>query len=111
MFTIGIFSTHLPYILLAMFYGAYIGFNTIVRSHDENTESATGKKIIQKNKAEDSFKSQSTCYYYDFIAVNEGVKANKCSFYLERIPKPPTIPLHKSTYFKIYLSRPPPSGC
>jgi len=53
MFSIGIFSTYLPYVLLAMFYGLYIGVHSIMKfelGSDQDKELAA--KTIFKDHAD-----------------------------------------------------------
>ncbi len=66
MFSLGLFSTYLPYVLLAMFYGLYIGVHSIMKfesGSDEDT--ALAAKTIFKDHSDTQPGAASNNYHYD----------------------------------------------
>jgi len=110
MFTIGIFSTHLPYIAFVFFYAFFFFFN------------------YQDKPAEDIIKKESACSlsvtytigkeYYD-ISGDHGQKGSaNISYYYQNFIKyelrelilHPKDPLIKNYFLSANFSRPPPSA-
>jgi hypothetical protein len=110
MFTIGIFSTHLPYIAFVFFYAFFFLFN------------------YQDNQAEDSINKESACIlsvidtagkdYYDISGDHEQTGSAIISYHyqdfikykLKELFTTPDDPLIKSYFFSANFSRPPPSA-
>ena len=110
MFTIGIFSTHLPYIAFVFFYAFFFLFN------------------YQDKPAEDTLKKESACSlsvtyttgkeYYDISGDHNQTDSAIISYSyqdfikyeLKELFSPPDEPLIKSYFFSANFSRPPPSA-
>jgi hypothetical protein len=74
MFSIGLFSTYLPYILIAMFYGAYVGIHSIIRTElqeDPDNAKIAAKQINVDRPSHDQHPEKGTYYYYNHAAPAE----------------------------------------
>lgn len=109
MFSIGLFSTHLPYLLLAMFYGAYIGIHSIMKVEQEAPSDPVSKEIVKAGfQRTSSTEDVKNCHFYDyFYTEEEGVLNNlvpvkEPSFAVRNFPSP------RSELISRQFSRPPP---
>jgi hypothetical protein len=111
MFSIGLFSTYLPYVILAMFYGLYVGVHSIMKlEQDSDTDEDLAANMIFSDHDDTRQGNVSNTYYYDqFTAEN-----NDCSDpEVHRIaggtvmPIPHEDPVRRSYYHPLF-SRPPP---
>ncbi len=114
MFSIGLFSTYLPYILIAMFYGAYIGIHTIIRA--ELQEDTDGKEIAVKqiNVERDSHnhRTEKRTYYYGNQPVFEKQDQPLLQVYIvsQTIYEGGKIALPRARYCTTLFCRPPPAA-
>jgi len=112
MFSIGLFSTYLPYVILAMFYGLYIGVHSIMKI--ESASETDGKELAAKTifRDHDSIKTETagkTCYYVQFIAAHDAAADPHIQSFVAAgmLPKPHEDPVHRPYYHPLF-SRPPP---
>lgn len=70
MISIGLFSTHLPYIILAMVYGVYFGINSIMKMEMQADQEEKIISVDIKKGTNDN--SSNTCYYLEWLAEVEG---------------------------------------
>ncbi len=111
MFSIGLFSTYLPYVLLAMFYGLYIGVHSIMKfesGSDEDT--ALAAKTIFKDNSDAQPDADSKNFHYDQF-IGECITCSDPVIHRFAGGTSLLIP-HKDTVFRSYFhplfSRPPP---
>jgi len=108
MFTLGIFSTHLPYLMLAMIYGAYIGFQTIAKPGQAADDDNNPAVIISKDDHSASSNTKKSCFYFDYLIEETAEnKSNLYSFSAGSLIAN-AIPLWRSSFFRIPVTRPPP---
>ena len=110
MFSLGLFSTYLPYIVLAMFYGAYLGVHSIVKMErlaDDN-EKLTAK-IIHHSPKQNKIADEGKTFYY---GVSEQVhrqsqESPDVGAELSLVTSSNAPPV-RSCYYDPLFSRPPP---
>ena len=114
MFSIGLFSTYLPYIMIAMFYGAYVGVHSIIKAElqADPGESKIAAKQISKDDAGSRQETQKNTFYYD--SFTEGTYASDSkkplvstaqTIYVDR-----ELTVPRSRYCTTLFCRPPPRG-
>lgn len=109
MFTIGLFSTHIPYILLAMVYGAYLGFSSIVRpAGTDHDDPEPVKQIIKKAGAEDILQKGRAYHMFDFFTAAITDHHAPVDSFTGGSHRAGHFTLWRSAFFSIPLSRPPP---
>lgn len=113
MFSIGLFSTYLPYIMIAMFYGAYVGVHSIIKAElqADPDECKIAAKLISKEDA-NSRETNKNTFYYDTFAEGTFESASKKpmvstaeTFYVDR-----ELTVPRSRYCTTLFCRPPPRG-
>lgn len=111
MFTIGLFSTYLPYLLVAMFYGAYIGLHSLMKE-DPGTEDdprLAAKQIMKEDAGETGHAETETFYYDNYTAETES-SAECPVFRLVQEPCPDPDPeISRPWFFSSLFCRPPPT--
>jgi len=111
MFSIGLFSTYLPYVLLAMIYGAYVGIHTIMQSEKGDTDDPfLSAKQISKDDAGETGPSDENTFYFDDYTADPGSAAVKPVFRTVR----QTFthyrgPTGRTWYHTALFGRPPPA--
>jgi hypothetical protein len=113
MFSIGLFSTYLPYIIIAMFYGAYVGVHSIIKAElqaDPGEFKITAKEISKKDV--NSRESHKNTFYYDTFAEGTSESTSQKpmvsiaeTFYVDR-----ELTVPRSRYCTTLFCRPPPQG-
>ena len=74
MFSIGLFSAYLPYIMIAIFSGAYLGIHSIVRAELQGNPAEAGitvRKVHSSNTCYKSSQEKRTFYYDQFTEQSE----------------------------------------
>jgi hypothetical protein len=111
MFSIGLFSTYLPYILIAMFYGAYVGIHSIVKAElqdDPDTEIAA-KQINADSSSQDQHSEKRTYHYDNHVSPAEPDQPPQQEYFTAQTiytGGKPAIP--RSRYCTTLFCRPPP---
>ncbi|MEX0987590.1 MAG: hypothetical protein WD052_08950 [Bacteroidales bacterium] len=111
MFSIGLFSTYLPYIVLAMFYGVYVGIHTIIQEEQlfDSDTSGSAAKVISKVSDNSEQQSIKNTYYYDqyskTVCQEPDIPSHATVFVIHPAGN---IPLARSWFFSTLFSRPPP---
>ncbi len=111
MFTIGLFSTYLPYLLVAMFYGAYIGINTLMKA-DAGTEDDSrlaAKQIIKEDTGETSHSEKDTFYYDNYTVGTEPVPASPVFRMVKEHFPDPDPEISRPWFCSSLYCRPPPT--
>lgn len=113
MFSIGLFSTYLPYVMIAMFYGAYVGLHSIIKAElqgDPGEFKIAAKQIAKEDTG--SPETEKNTFYYDNFAEGLSESDNKKpmvstaeTIYVDREF---TVP--RSRYCTTLFCRPPPRG-
>ncbi|MCF8225734.1 MAG: hypothetical protein K9J30_07635 [Bacteroidales bacterium] len=113
MFTVGLFSTHLPYILIAMFYGAYIGFHTIMKAgaDDDVNDRLIAKNIKLTDASDEKIQKHNTFHYFNYSAEPAANREFRVQSLLSRF-KVPIIEclIPRAPFLNCLYSRPPPSA-
>jgi hypothetical protein len=113
MFSIGLFSTYLPYVLLAMFYGLYLGVHSIMKfelGSDEDNKLAA--KTILKDHAETAPGAEDNTFYYDHFFGDDNSASDPLIHQFAGgtiLLIPHEDPVHRSCYHPLF-SRPPPAA-
>lgn len=113
MFSIGLFSTYLPYVLLAMFYGLYVGVHSIMKVESDSgiDETKLAVKTIFKDASDPQTGEASTNFYYDQFFGEETSSSDPVFHQFSgrtiRII-PHEDPVFQSYYHPLF-SRPPPA--
>lgn len=113
MFSIGLFSTYLPYIMIAMFYGAYVGVHSIIKAElqDDTGELKIAAKQISKEDAESRETKKNTFYYDSFAEGNcESISKNSVNSITGNIYVDRELTVPRSRYCTTLFCRPPPQG-
>lgn len=111
MFSIGLFSTYLPYVLIAMIYGAYVGIHTIMQSEQGDADDALlAAKTISKDDAAENGSSDKNSFHFDDYTAVPGSAAVKPVFRAVR----QTFthyrgPTGRTWYHTALFGRPPPA--
>lgn len=112
MFSIGLFSTYLPYIILAMFYGLYVGVHSIMKLElGSDTDEDLAAKMIFRDHDNTQTSAASKTFYYDQFTEEDNTGSEPL---IHRIaggtimPKPHEDPVRRSFYHPLF-SRPPPA--
>jgi hypothetical protein len=110
MFTIGLFSTYLPYLLVAMFYGAYIGINTLMKEEPgtEDDPRLAARQIMKKDAGEPSHSEKETFHYDNYTSDTE--TCAECPvFRVVQLRCPDPDPdISQPWFFSNLFCRPPP---
>ena len=113
MFTIGLFSTYLPYIIIAIFYGAYVGVHSIMKAELQagTDESIIAAKRITKENT-DFRETQKNTFYYDYYAeqADEPKRKNPVVSIAETLYVNCELAVPRSRYCTTLFCRPPPRG-
>ncbi|SHF58345.1 hypothetical protein SAMN05444274_106270 [Mariniphaga anaerophila] len=112
MFTIGIFTTHIPYIAFVCFYAFFFLFD-YQKNFDE--EAAIGEKNIRHEVAlSANTQHGSDCENFDFNKQHSSISPKlEQIFYMDRKTKiliPVNEPLFSINIAFSYFSRPPPAA-
>lgn len=111
MFSIGLFSTYLPYVLLAMCYGLYVGVHSIAKLEQDGDDDADLAVNMIFNDSEDSQQvAAGKNFYYDQFAEEHtpgSDPVNHRSACRKILPKPHEDPVMRWHYQPLF-SRPPP---
>jgi len=114
MFSVGLFSTYLPYVILAMFYGAYVGVHSIVKIEQQSAGEDTahkGKVIFSDLAGADSVKDDPRNFHYDNFDTGTTPETIRSIQDPILIVLPYYIgPFPRSETFAQLYSRPPPQG-
>lgn len=112
MFSVGLFSTYLPYVVLAMFYGAYVGVHSIMKfeqdAGSEDDERKSEEVFREAFVADDVSDDQENFHYDDYFT---GTESTECrSEHSLTVSDPPFLPdpMHRSPGYAPLFSRPPP---
>lgn len=113
MFSIGLFSTYLPYVILAMFYGLYVGVHSIIKielGSDIDDKELAAKTIFTDHDDTRPGATGKTCFYDEFIAANDSASDPRIQQIAggTMLPKPHEDPGGRSYYHPLF-SRPPPA--
>jgi hypothetical protein len=108
MFTFGIFSTHMPYVIMIFSYAVYFLFaspvaDRLTRNLAENDQETT--ELVQDD--EQSVESVQVCYHLDYW-TNRPLK-HTLPVALTLIYPPPDPPGLENVYTSLPFNRPPPS--
>lgn len=110
MFSIGLFSTYLPYIILAMFYGLYVGVHSIMKlEQGSDTDKDLAANTIFTDH-DDIQQGNSKTFYYDQFTAENNDSADPVIHRIAAgtiMPKPHEDPVRRSYYHPLF-SRPPP---
>lgn len=113
MFSIGMFSTYLPYIMIAMFYGAYVGLHSIIKAELQTDpgEFKIAAKQISKEDA-GSRETQNNTFYYDNFAERTSESDSKKPLVstAQTIYVDHELTVPRSRYCTTLFCRPPPRG-
>lgn len=113
MFSIGLFSTYLPYVILAMFYGLYVGVHSIVKielGSDIDDKEIAAKTINRDQNPSKPEVDRKTCHYDQFIADHDSA-SDPLILQIATgtlVPKPHEDPVRRTHYHPLF-SRPPPA--
>ncbi len=113
MFSIGLFSTYLPYIMIAMFYGAYVGIHSIIKAElqADPGEFKIAAKQISKRDADSRETEKNTFYYDNFAEKNyESDSQKPIVLTVETIYIDRELTVPRSRYCTTLFCRPPPRG-
>ncbi|MCA1747093.1 MAG: hypothetical protein LC655_05305 [Bacteroidales bacterium] len=113
MFSIGLFSTYLPYIMIAMFYGAYVGVHSIIKAElqaDPGEFKIAAKQISKEDTG--SRETEKNTFYYDNFAEGaceyiskKPMVSTAQTIYVDR-----ELAVPRSRYCTTLFCRPPPRG-
>lgn len=108
MITIGLFSSGLPYILLAMFYGAYLGVSSIVGA-DKAPEVNMDLPDAHHSVIQDSNDSHSsnTFHFFDYFIAEDAISTAPLPMEIRVIPDSYPPP-YRSIPGGSLFCRPPP---
>jgi hypothetical protein len=111
MFSIGLFSTYLPYVLLAMCYGLYVGVHSIVKlEQDGDDDGEPAANMIFSDCEDNQQDAAGKTFYYDQYIAEHTTGSDPL---IHRSPeekiltKPHEDPVIRSCYLPLF-SRPPP---
>lgn len=113
MFSIGLFSTYLPYVILAMFYGLYVGVHSIVKLESDGAAiddaEIVAKTIFKGDNEARQDTAGKTCYYVQFMSAHDEAQDPHISQTAGQamLPKPHEDQAGRSCYHPLF-SRPPP---
>jgi|GEM_PF-1421385 len=111
MFSIGLFSTYLPYIVLAMFYGLYVGVHSIMKlEQDSDTDEDLAAHMIFSDHDDTCQGNSSNTFYYDQFTAEHSESSDPVVHRIALgtvMPTPHEDPVRRSHYHPLF-SRPPP---
>jgi hypothetical protein len=107
MFNFGLFSTHIPYILLLALHVVYFGIYTFNKLSESKTEKQLAEKVVEFQNNEDN--QESAFYYSDYFTSNSKSKFKPQKVLVLSIRKIDEFAYYCSDGFSgLVFSRPPP---
>lgn len=112
MFTIGIFSTHIPYIAFVCFYAFFFlfGFQKIAEEETQPEKKITLNELTLNN--DNQFSNTFKSFDFDDFNINNGPISERI-FYVDRLTKfriPPNEQMQPLVFGFANFSRPPPAA-
>ncbi len=114
MFSVGLFSTYLPYVLLAMFYGAYVGVHSIMKMEEDTgleDDAQKSEEVFHETFAvEDGVDGRGNFHYDQYFLTTESTEPR--SEHCLTVSDPPFLPdpIYRSPWYAPIFSRPPPAA-